>query len=264
MSEARDECAEALPRRLIGWEGLLDRVSGLRPDFISQGFPYESSAPVAAVCFKDCVRTLGAARYALDRYCEVGAEHRAKAAEMSAIFFEVYYLDDVVLRLYSAAEHLANAIIMMRDIDEAMLQDIRSTSRWEKLRRYLKKSDPDGQLTQGMILLRKSAAWSFAMSYRGKWVHNQPPTVAGLGISYRRVPRWQRSPDGRTASLIAGGGDTPEHNSQELAELCIQAFADVLNMVYLAIDQYYALLAEHGIHETDKGLSTTRGASPLS
>jgi hypothetical protein len=203
---------------------------------------------------------LGAALYALIRYCKVGAEHRARSAEMDAVFFEVYYLDDVVLRLYSAAEHLANALIMMLGITDADLAPYqRTASQWEKVRKYLNSARHGQALTNACNKLRRSGAWRFAMSYRGRWVHNQPPPVAGLGISYRRKRRWKQSTDGKTYSLSFGEGDPPEHRTADMGEHCLQAFADFLKVLEVVTEEYYQLLADCGIKETPEGLSLTIG-----
>ena len=48
-------------------------------------------------------------------------EHKAPPNESAATFFVRYYSDDAALRLYSAAEHLANGIIMMLELSKQEL-----------------------------------------------------------------------------------------------------------------------------------------------
>jgi hypothetical protein len=260
MTDPAESCRRKIEKRLTGWVPLQNRIVALTPDHLSLAFPYESDVPIAAVCLNDCVDTLGAACYALGRYREVSAEHRARGAEMAAVFFEVYYLDDVVLRLYSAAEHLANALIMMLGVTDADLAPYQGTaSQWEKVRTYLNSARPDQTLTNACNKLRGSHAWRFAMSYRGRWVHNQPPTVAGLGITYRRARPWKQSPDGKTASLSFGGGDPPEHRTVDIGERCLKAFADFLKVLEVVTGEYYQILADCGIKETPGGLSLNIG-----
>jgi hypothetical protein len=92
------------------------------------------------------------------------------------------------------------------------------------------------------------------MSYRGRWVHNQPPTVAGLGITYRRERRWKPSTDGKTYSLSFDGGDPPEHRTAEMGERWLQAFADFLKVLEVVTEEYYQILADFGIKEPPEGL----------
>jgi hypothetical protein len=159
MTDPAESCCREVEKRLPGWVPLQDRIVALTPEYLSLAFPCESDAPIAAVCLNDCVDTLGAALYALGRYCEVGAEHRARGADMAAVFFEIYYLDDVALRLYSAAEHLANALIMMLGITDADLAPHQGASQWEKVRKYLNLARPGQTLTNACNVLRRSRAW---------------------------------------------------------------------------------------------------------
>jgi len=80
-----------------------------------------------------------------------------------------------------------------------------TASQWEKVRKELNTARLGQTLTNACDKLRRSRAWRFAMSGRGGWVHNQPSTVAGLGIIYRRERRWKQSPNDTTASLRFGG-----------------------------------------------------------
>ena len=251
---ARDRCFEKMESRFPQWERLWDRTPKLLPDFISQGFYPESTVPIGAICITDCMHTLGAARYALDRYCEVGEENRSIGDEPSAVFFERFYLDDVALRLYSAAEHLANGILAMLELDASAVAEFKTPSQWERVRQYLNKDQPGSNFMIALGNLRSSTAWRFTMGYRGRWVHNQPDLVAGLGILYERKKRWQSSTDGSHRVVDVGTGDAPKHSSEKLAELFGQAFAGFLTVVETVVDAYFIILEDAGIRETDKGL----------
>ena len=67
------------------------------------------------------------------------------------------------------------------------------------------------------------------MDYRADLVHEQPPTIHGLGIAYKRK-RWRLASDGKSEELI-GGSDTPEFRTGEIIksmtgalELLIETF----------------------------------------
>lgn len=92
------------------------------------------------------------------------------------------------------------------------------------------------------------------MAYRGKWVHHQPPTVAGMGLVYRRRRRWEVPDDGKKRSLLVGPGDSPEHTIEELADTFSQAFADILTPLEATVDHFYGILEEVRITETPTGL----------
>lgn len=240
-------CLNTIYNQLLHWEALPGRIRGLMPDWISQAFHYDSTIPITAVCLRDCMEKLGGARYALDRYCEVGSLHRAQAQEIHATFFERYYLDDVAFRLYSAAENLADGILFRFEVTDVDLAEFRNTgSQWERCRKYLNKQHPTSTITLAVSALRRSSAWRFTMGYRGRWVHNQPDTVAGLGLMYERKKRWTSGDDG-TRRLVIGPGDTPKQTTGGLANIFTQAFADLVPVVDTVISEYELVLEQAGV-----------------
>jgi hypothetical protein len=52
-------------------------------------------------------------------------------------------------------------------------------------------------------------------------VHNQPPTVAGLGIVYKRRQRWLVSDTHELLSF--GGGDPPDDKIEDIIDFVRQA-----------------------------------------
>lgn len=127
-----DEVLSELAKELPDLTKLVETVLSLLPGFIPVHFPPESSVPVAAVCLHDAKSTVEEARYA---FHEVLAhrkwylEKRETPKEDAATFFGRFYLDDTALRLYSAGEHLANAIVYMLGITKQDLEPYQNKTR---------------------------------------------------------------------------------------------------------------------------------------
>ncbi len=228
-------------------------VSGLSPDFISTIFAPESNVPLASVCLQDAVDTYEGARYALH---EVFAhriwylEKKEPPNKEAAIFFSRFYVDDAALRLYAAGEHLANGIIMMLEIDHRELRQYKNKriSQQSSVGHFLLEQKAGHPITEAVRSLLDSKEWCAARGYRDKWVHEQPPTVKGLGIVYKRGRRWKDSPTGKGHILsFSGKGDTPEYSIDTLVGLTQRAlfrFSDTLTSV---IKFYVDLLESQGM-----------------
>lgn len=247
MDESRLSAStlEEIERQLPTLEAIADRVHTMLPDTLSTGYYKnpDSTIPIAGVSFIDCYHTLAATRYALSQYLVQGAYHReVEANEGAAVWLERYYLDDTALRLYSAAEHLADGITKMFEISRLD----GPVSAWAKLKKYLVREHPTDSVTQQMIAVSATDEWKFAIEYRGKWVHNQPPTVKGLGMVYRRRQRWNVSPDGMK-SLVLSGGDEPEFTTQQIGTAFLRAWQDFVPMFHVVLDRYDGILEAHGL-----------------
>lgn len=190
----------------------------MHPEIFASRFEPHDHAPVAIVCFHDCTETLAAIRVALFEYFAHGEYYRTvrrRPVEMVAIFFERFFLDDAAVRMYSAGEHLANAIAFMNNISDADLKPFRGGGRSSQqavVAAYFRKHHSRSKLTQIMRALAKSADWEFTIKYRNRWVHEQPPSIAGLGRTYRRRLRWIVSADGKKRHLDVTLGDQPEYD----------------------------------------------------
>lgn len=197
-----------------------DQIHSLSPDMISIAFHPESDVPVAAVCLLDAVRTISAARYALFECHAHGTYYRDVATppeEITAAWFEQYYMDDAAHRLYSAAEHIANGLLLMLEISDEQFNKFKkgATSQQTAGGRLLLEDHPGLAISKSIGALVKSAEWTAAMNYRGKLVHQQPPLVSGLGIVYKRGRRWRPAPNGGFY-LGIGGSDPPEFDGSAL------------------------------------------------
>jgi hypothetical protein len=178
-----------------------DDIISLSPDMISVAFDPDSDIPIASVCLLDALRTMGAARYGLFESHAHGIYYREVATppeEMKAVWFEQFYVQDAAHRLYGAAEDIAEALVMMLEISPARLRKFkeRGVSQQRAVGELLVKEHTDLAITGSIKALTGSAAWTAAMSYRGRLVHEQPPLVGGLGIVHRRQRRWQKTEGG--------------------------------------------------------------------
>jgi len=249
-AETLSEIAVPLP----DIEQLQKDVLLLSPDMISAIFGHDSTVPVAAVCLQDATAVLAEARYALH---EVFAhriwylEKSVKRNEEAATFFGRFYADDAALRLYSAWVHLTEAITLMLQIDRQKSKKYKQekvekyqTKKQAMLIEFLRQEEPKHPITQTVIELDNSPEWQNTMNYRNRWVHEQPPTIEGLGLVWRRRQRWKRIENkGKIQYVLGiGGGDKPEHSVDDLigfVQPSLSKFACTLKVV---LDYYVYLV----------------------
>ena len=250
--------------RLPDVMSLRTRALDMHPEIFSSRFAPNDWTPVAIVCFHDCTETLAAIRVALFEYFAHGEYYRRvlkRPREMTAIFFERYFLDDAAIRLYSAGEHLANAIVFMNGISDVELEPFRGKGRSSQqavVAAYLRKIKPRSSLTKSVQRLGKSADWQFAIRYRNRWVHEQPPSIGGLGQTYRRRLRWVVSADGTKRRLDVTLGDLPEYDIGTLAHHVLAANTAFITTVDAVMNDYLQVLEGHGIKLTAEGWDLTR------
>ena len=239
-------------------EPRFDQILSLSPDMISVAFHPESDIPVAAICLMDAVRTMAGARYALFECYAHGTYYRdvtQPPQEMQAVWFEHYYIDDVVHRLYAAAEHVANGLLLMLEISDGQLKKFKkgATSQQAAVGRLLLRERPDLGISKSVRALAESAEWDAAMNYRGKLVHQQPPLVSGLGIVYKRQRRWRPTPKG-SFYLGIGGGDPPEFKTSEFIATCRDALIRLLTVWDASMAELMEVLRQKGeIHRRSDG-----------
>lgn len=197
----------------------------LQPDSISMGFPTGSTIPIASVCLQDATSALEEARYALFEALAHIAWHRERCEppdETGAVFFGKFYADDAALRVYAAAEHLANAIVSMLQIEKKvgdfkkqMLAKRKSVlSKQAIVGNYLVANHPTHAITKAILRLKESEEWKKTRKYRDDWVHGKPPIISGMGIEYERRNRLIVSAG--SISVSVGGGDEPQYSVEDL------------------------------------------------
>ncbi len=175
--------------------------------------------------------------------------------EMAAIYYERYYVDDAALRLYSAGEHVANALIFMLGVTQKQLRPYRKnrTSQQGAVGRFLADRRRDLPLSRSIGQLARSPDWRAAMTYRNEWVHEQPPTVQGLGIVYHRRRRWRSGAD-RSLYLGIGGGDSPKYTTTKLIQTVRGALDGILRVLDYAVMHYDTVLEARGIRRRRAGM----------
>jgi hypothetical protein len=254
-----DSTLELIANRLPD-VGKLERiVNPLPPDFISMKFAHTSTVPIAAVCLQDAVNTLTEAKYALH---EVYAhriyylEKTAKPNEMAAIYFAKFYSDDIALRLYASAEHLANAIVAMLEINREKITKIRKADKKISLASavgtFLLKQMSDHPISKAIADLIKCDEWGKIMDYRNKWVHEQPPLMEGMGIIWKRKILWEDEgkevrPGVKARRLTIGGGAKPELTVDNLIQIAEWALNEFVKTTEIVANFYIDLLMKNGI-----------------
>lgn len=233
----------AISKQLPSIENLQNTVLQFSPDFISTKFEPSSTIPAAAVCLQDAVNTLVEARYALFEAVAHKVWYLEKAEpknELAAVFYSRFYTDDTVLRLYSAGEHLAEAIVDMLEVSKHELAPYQKkrVSRQAIVGNYLRKEKPTHPITLAVLSLADSSEWRDTIKYRDEWVHSQPPLVKGLGIVYKRGQRWKFSDTGNSYELGLGGGDEPEYSVDDLLKF-IQPSLSKFSETVDAVVKYY-------------------------
>lgn len=178
--------------------------------------------PIAAVCLQDATSSLAEARYALLEALAHLVWYRDKSDppnEDLALYFGKFYADDIALRLYASAEHLANAIINILDI-KSKIADFKKSSKLGVssqqaiVGKYLTKNLPTHEITKAVHSLRDSQNWKKTRDYRHNWVHNKPPIIRGLGVNYLRRNRLIVTAN--TMGVTFGSGEEAAYTVDEL------------------------------------------------
>jgi hypothetical protein len=248
-----NEDAERIMKELPDLGRLRKHQRLLNPGVITTSFriPPTSNFPIAAVCFSDTISTSADVGYALSEalsnkiwYCE----RRPEPLPETAIWMETFYLTDAAIRLYSAAEHLANGIIYMLDLTDEDLKKFRKakTSQQIIVGKYLMENQKDSPVTHAVLKLKESKDWDETIRIRTDTIHNQPPTVEGLGLIYTRKNRWTQSEDGSLTTGI-GGGDEPQYSIGDMENSIRKAFAVFLEVAERIIEIYAEMLDQRGI-----------------
>lgn len=245
--EAKDRISEQIPDLY----GLANAILPLNPNFISIKFKPTSSIPLAVICLQDTFFVLQEVRIALHEglahkiwYSEIVEPHDAT----SSVLFGRFYFDDAALRLYSAAEHLSEAIVNMLEIkkEELELFSKKKTSRQSILGNYLIKNLPNHPITKSILTLVQSTAWVKTIQYRDEWVHSQPQIMEGFR-KFKRTQRWVHSKTDNSYRLGLGIEDEPTLTLDELQTNVIQASFMFWVTTKEVIEFYLNILARHGI-----------------
>jgi hypothetical protein len=222
----------------------LKKILNITPDIISINIDPNSPLPIAAACFQDMRITLLETRYALLESLAHKVwflEKKKPPDELTAIFFSRFYADDAALRLYSAAEHLAKAVVYIFNIDDNQIKENKSGSRFGKVRKLLRKADPEHPISKAIDAVYTSKAWKKTIRYRDDWVHQQPPLIKGLVLVYERKIRWERSENGKTLTL-GGGGDEARYSIDDVLGFLCPALSIFIEKAMIIVEFYISEL----------------------
>ena len=254
ISKARLD--EIINDKIPDLEQLRNKSKVLNPQIISSNFGHNSRIPLASVCLKDSLSVLDEARYALrESYAhEVWYKVESqKVSESTANYFMRYYSADVALRLYSANEHLANAIICSLTISKKSLQrhQKKLSSVSSTVGKYLVNQRPKHPITLSVLQLINNSSWKETITYRNKWVHEKPPLVSGLGIQWLRKTRWTKIiKEGTEAGYqmkCGGMGDKPDYSPEQLRLIVTEALFAFVKTYGAVLDYYIEYLEQKGI-----------------
>ncbi|MDP3148809.1 MAG: hypothetical protein Q8N83_06725 [Ignavibacteria bacterium] len=257
---SRREISKAKQNEIIkkvpNLQPLRDKIRVLSPEIISTKFEPKSRIPIAFVCLNDSFSVLQEANYALGESFahEVWyKEETENPNELTANYFMRYYSDDVALRLYSASEHLANAIINFLKISrKSMLRHRKKLSSVSvTVGKYLIRQRPKHPVTTSISKLVENPVWKDTITYRDNWVHNQPPLVSGLGVQWQRKTRWTEIvKDGVVTGHFmefGGSGDNPNISHEELRSIVAKASFAFVETFESVMDCYLDILLKKGI-----------------
>lgn len=250
------ETYQLATQRLPNIDLLKRKIVFLNADLISLKFKSDNNFPIASVCFQDANRILSEAWYAL---LESFAhkiwffEKSIPPDEITGVFFARYYADDTALRLYSAAEHLAKAIVYIFNIDDESIKKNRAGSRFGTVRKFLTENESSHLISQTIDKLYLSDNWKKAITYRDSWVHNQPPIIDGLGTVFQRKHRWQKTED-NTSTLGISAGDESQYSIDNLLDMIQPALVDYAETLNITVDFYVHELEKKGIMITENGM----------
>lgn len=243
-----EERLKEIAARLPGLNSI-ERVLLLNPDMIAMKLRPKSRLPEAIACLHDAVRVAEEVRYALHEmlaHLIWYRQDRGESIEEAAIYCGRFYADDAALRLYAAAEHVANFIVEFLDLDKVDWKPYtkRSRSFSSVVGHYLIAERPNEPITKVVHHLVRDSNWLKTICYRDTWVHKQPPIVAGLGTAWKRGPRWVVTERGHMLSISFG--DTPSLTVDELTKMVLSANEALIEMMSRMVDILVESLEKHG------------------
>lgn len=205
-----------------------------------------SALPLAGVCLNDSLSGIMEARCALHEAFACLMWYREKSPskpnEPAAVFTSRFYATAAASCLYASGERLADTLMAMFGIDPSKLPTS-AVSRQAKVAQYLRTEKPGDPITAAVQSLGTSPDWMKSRELRDRWVHEQPPIIAGLGIQYRRRQQWIRRIDERGEAfdlLDFGGGDEPDYSIDEMLSIvhgALRAFVCLFELVVKSYEQ---------------------------
>jgi len=243
-----DQIAKKLPEMMP----IRLKALAMNPDFMCAAFGTGSDIPVGAVCLQDATDVLCDAWLALHEFYAHALWYRVRRQpndDNVATAMEKFFLDGLAYRLYAAAEHLANAIVFILELSDVQLDPYRGNrvSQQSVVGHYLLAELPDHDVTAAVRALASNPDWKKSLDYRGRLVHEQPPTVDGLGIIYRRESRWKIDPDTLKPTVYLRMGDSPELTTGKVCRFLEEGLIALREATTRTIEYFETVLNERGM-----------------
>ncbi|MCB8921231.1 MAG: hypothetical protein H6662_06585 [Ardenticatenaceae bacterium] len=227
------------------------RVITLSPSMVALVTGPHSRLDVACVCLQDACDVACDAVYALTQAHANLAWFREDISdapnELGAIIKSRFYIDDIALRLYAAAEHTANFIICYLNIGKDDLEpyEKKHSSLQQRVGRYVLNEYPTHEISSYIQALVAEESWKNTMRYRNTWVHEQPPLIDNVGIVSKRRARWSKN--GNIYKLGFTSSDPPEYTVDQLLQMTSLATHAFGNMLEKLTSMFICFLEDSGI-----------------
>lgn len=255
-NERSRACIEAVDAKLDSYKHLMTRVTKVVPTAVAAQFPYDSRMSEGLVCLQDAKTSIGQALYGLHEYCarlrDLAPPDEAEAFRLA--WEQRFYVEDTAMRLYSAAEHTAEAIACLAAFDRAHVNSQKGVSQWVKVRRAVARASSWRPLHESMCTLQRSQHWKRSIEYRHAVVHQQPPLLGGSGLAWSRRNPWTVHPDGSRA-IVFRLGDLPRAKAYEIHADLRDALAGLIDVATLVLENYWVVLNARMIVETPTGMT---------
>jgi len=229
----------------------LNWLANIDQDWIDHLGGPKSNLPIARVCLEDALSFACQAEYALTQaYAHLiwfQKESSDAPNESCAHHYCRFYVDDAILRLFSAAEHVANFIVVSLNISKDELKsekDGNTRSRAVTVGKYLAKQMPDSPITKIVNCLH-SEEWELLRKYRNDWIHNKPQILDSPGLDYRRKNRWVTVAGMKMVAL--GGQQAPDQTLDNILEKMFKASRDFSGALSKLTDIFFQELESLGI-----------------
>ena len=221
-------------------------------DLIAAKLPPESKMDISLVNLRDASEVACEVEYALYEALSYHVRINGSDENDKYIFIQrcKFYLDDAALRLYAAAEHIANFILNFWAIDTRKLEPYRKDKRASlasTVGLFLIAEMPSLEITIFTKELAKDPNWQKTLLYRNRWVHEQPPLIEEMGISYKRKSRWKKTHSGIYA-LGIGLGDKADLTLEKLLEMILSAYSKFTVFLEKAADIVFDFLKDKDLY----------------
>jgi hypothetical protein len=246
-----DVSKQEIDRKLPNASQQLMWLSYLPQEWIDYLAGPDSKLPIANVCLLDAAKVACQVDYALDQaYAHLiwFRKECPNAPQLSdAHYYGRFYGDDAALRLYSAAEHIANFIVAFLDIGKNDLKSFQKNNRVAfaaVVGNYLQAQQPNHPVTR-IVSCLISDEWKLVEKYRNDWVHNKPPVLDGPGLDYKRINRWHTI--GEANVLARRIRYAPDYTLDRLLDSILKAACDFKTVLSALTDMYFQEIETLGI-----------------